>query len=263
LCNLIMYNIYIAMVKNTIRFILASPEPFIYVGIYIAIVLILKRFKKDLKLLYMSNTTYQRFIKYITYVHNAGLFIFSLLTCFFISLPLYKFNGSINSILLYDHIILEDEYLMNICWYFTYSKVWEFLDTFLIMLRGNDTIFLQKYHHAGAIIVWYLSTRALSPTVVFSSQINAFIHTIMYAYYLITSTGRKMNRIKPLITMLQLGQLLSGFYLGYMFYIKRFYTSNDIIPVNIGIIFLLYTIALILLFLQFFIKSYCLKRKHN
>ena len=131
------------------------------------------------------------------------------------------------------------------------------------MLRGNDTIFLQKYHHAGAIIVWYLSARALTPTVVFSSQINSFIHTIMYAYYLITSTGRKINRIKPVITMLQLGQLISGFFLGYKFYIKRFYTSNDIIPVNIGFIFLLYTFFLVLLFMQFFIKSYCLKRKHN
>lgn len=41
-----MYNIYIAMVKNTIRFILASPEPFIYVGIYIATVLVLTFFQE-------------------------------------------------------------------------------------------------------------------------------------------------------------------------------------------------------------------------
>lgn len=251
------------MVKNTIRFILASPEPFIYVGIYIATVLVLTFFKKDLKTLYDSNTLYKCVIKYTTYVHNAGLFLFSLLNCIFISSYLYTLQGSINSLLLYDHIILEDEYLMNICWYFSYSKVWEFLDTFLIMLKGNDTIFLQKYHHAGAVIVWFLSTRALSPTVVFSSQINAFIHTIMYAYYLITSTGKKMNRVKPIITMLQLAQLITGFYSGCKFYVQRFYTSNDIIPVNIGIIFLIYTFFLVMLFIQFFIKSYCFKRKHN
>ena len=46
-----MYGIYIAMVMNTIRLIVATPEPFVYAGIYIAIVFLLKSFNKELKTL--------------------------------------------------------------------------------------------------------------------------------------------------------------------------------------------------------------------
>ena len=251
------------MVMHTIKFIVATPEPFIYAGIYIAVVFLLKYFNKEIKTLYNSNTFYKNFIKYTTYVHNTGLCIFSFLTCFYISSYLYSLNGSINSVRLWGDLTLDDDYLNDICWYFTYSKVWEFLDTFLIMLKGNDTIFLQKYHHAGAVIVFYLASKAKIPLIVFNAQFNSFVHTIMYSYYLITSTGKKLNRIKPLITLLQLVQLISGISLACKNYVLRFFTTYDSIPVNITIIFITYVIILIMLFLQFFIKSYCLKRKHN
>jgi hypothetical protein len=227
---------YIAMVKNTMKFILSSPEPFIYVGVYTLTIVILISFTEYLKLLYTSNPLYKNVIKYITYVHNTGLFLFSLLIWLKISAHVYALRGTINSVVLYDNLILEDEYLMKLCWYFTYSKVWEFLDTYLIMLRGNNTISLQKFHHAGALLTWYLVTKASCLTIVFSTQLNAFIHTIMYAYYPITSTGRKLNRIKPVITILQLVQLVSGFYCSYQYYVKPFYTSNDVVPVNVSIV---------------------------
>ena len=85
----------------------------------------------------------------------------------------------------------------------------------------------------------------------------------MYSYYRITSTGKKLNRIKPLITLLQIVQLISGISLACKIYVGRFFTSYDSIPVNITIIFITYVIILIMLFMQFCVRIYYFKRKPN
>jgi hypothetical protein len=193
---------------------------------------------------------YKSCLKYITIVHNTCLILFSAYIC-----------ATITHAYLYN---LEAEpYVMNLCWAFTYSKIWEFLDTYLILLKGQSTIFLQKYHHIGALLCWWLLCYYNSPVVYQPTALNAFIHTIMYSYYLASLLGYKWIACKPYITSLQLLQFFGGAYISVIVYIVPTIESADSIQDLLGngaflstLFFYVYLTGLVYLFLQFFYKAY-------
>lgn len=237
-----------------------NVEPFIYVGFYLIICGILKLYQPYLKKLYQENINYKKYIKNISIVHNIGLILFSFSVTVILSIKFYILFGTIYPKEILKYLIFDDQTLINVCWLFTYSKVWEFLDTFLIMLKGHDTIFLQKYHHAGAIIFWYLCTKYQTSGILFPTLFNAFVHTIMYLYYLLCLYGYKLNKYKPYITGLQLFQLLTGNITGIVYYvIPNYHIKSEQLYSCIGII--IYVFILIWLFIDFSIRSYITKNK--
>jgi len=142
---------------------------------------------------------------------------------------------------------------MNLCWLFTYSKIWEFLDTWLIMAKGHNTIFLQKYHHFGAFFVWYLTCYYNISIVIVPTLFNSFVHTIMYLYYILCLFCIKLKTIKPFITLLQLVQLIIGDYFCFRYYVLQRDINKYTIITNL---FIGYALILIILFINFFRKSY-------
>lgn len=70
------------------------------------------------------------------------------------------------------------------------SKIYEFIDTFLMIYKGNyrQVSFLHVYHHLSVTVWWFYLTQvmpggeALVPLIV-----NSGIHVIMYAYYFLTT----------------------------------------------------------------------------
>jgi hypothetical protein len=69
------------------------------------------------------------------------------------------------------------------------------MDTFLLYLHGKTPIFLQKYHHIGAVISWHLVYVYKVDAIWLPSLANSFVHTVMYSYYL--GCGR-LSRLKEL-----------------------------------------------------------------
>jgi len=128
------------------------------------------------------------------------------------------------------------------------------LDTFLIYLKGKKPIFLQTYHHIGAVIFWHLCYYNKVDAVWIPSLFNSLVHTVMYSYYLSTLLQwNGLRRFKPYITTMQLVQFFVGNSLCLYFYKPPVETQLNY---NIICGFVAYACGLIILFGQFFLNSY-------
>ncbi|KAI9197042.1 ELO family [Polychytrium aggregatum] len=93
---------------------------------------------------------------------------------------------------------------------FYFSKVFEFIDTFIMVLKKNNRqiSFLHVYHHSTIFIIWWLAV-LLQPTgsSYFSAAYNSLIHVVMYGYYFLSGIGVKsVSLIKRYITVMQMTQ---------------------------------------------------------
>jgi hypothetical protein len=140
----------------------------------------------------------------ISLIHNIILSCFS----FYIFIILSKF--------MFNHgIVIEKGYYFSfdqfddILFYFYISKYVEYIDTFLIYLKGKKPIFLQLYHHSGAVISWHLAYTYKLDCFWIPTLLNSFVHTIMYTYYILSLFKVEFIRVlKKYITILQISQLL-------------------------------------------------------
>ena len=189
----------------------------------------------------------------LSVTHNVLLVAFSVWT--FISLLQ----------ILYTHgIVFESNYYFQnsqfdkIIYYFYLSKYYEFFDTFLLYLNGKTPIFLQKYHHIGAVIGWHLCYVYKADGIWISTLCNSFVHMIMYSYYL--GCLLKINQvrfIKKYITSIQLCQFFI-LYVNFYFYrppIESWFNYYIII------FFASYGVGIIGLFGRFYYDSYIDKKK--
>lgn len=194
-------------------------------------------------------------LKAISIVHNFALVVFSGWT--FYSLATFLHTHDI--VFASGHYFQNPEFV-QLQYYFYLSKYYEFFDTFLLYLNGREPIFLQKYHHIGAVICWFLCFEYKVDFMWMPTLLNSFVHTIMYSYYLCCLLKFNFVRIfKQSITTMQLTQfivLYSAFY---------FYYPPVETWFNYGIItiFAIYGIGLIILFGDFYRRSYLEKVKNK
>uniref|UniRef100_A0A0K0DL48 Elongation of very long chain fatty acids protein n=1 Tax=Angiostrongylus cantonensis TaxID=6313 RepID=A0A0K0DL48_ANGCA len=140
---------------------------------------------------------------------------------------------------------------------FTMSKVLEFGDTILIVLRKKPLIFLHWYHH---VLTMNYAIISYSYDTAFNSWIgwmNFTVHSIMYSYYMLRSLGVKVPAwIARNITTMQILQfvitLLILFHIGYL--------SNSGVQVDshpkIYWFCVLMEISYVVLFANFYFQSY-------
>jgi elongation of very long chain fatty acids protein 6 len=102
------------------------------------------------------------------------------------------------------------------CFLFACSKIPEFIDTFLYVLRnGRQHIFLHWYHHLfTAFYCYWLVVLPPHPSRygLWMTAINFFVHSFMYSYYALTEFEiiRKSSFMKifaRFITSIQIGQM--------------------------------------------------------
>ncbi|CAG8564734.1 841_t:CDS:2 [Paraglomus occultum] len=157
----------------------------------------------------------------------------------------------------------------KVCWnesigYWAYlfylSKYYEIIDTIIILMKGRRSSFLQSYHHAGAIITMWITTKFAAPALWIFVVFNSFIHTIMYFYYALTSVGFSPPG-KQYLTTAQILQFTVGSTLSFTYFI---------IPgcMNAGerfsaVVTLAYVGPLLYLFLQFAFRTYGRGIKHG
>jgi hypothetical protein len=187
----------------------------------------------------------------LSVIHNGALIAFSSWT--FLSITHILYN---KGIVFKSNYYFQNPEFDNVIFWFYLSKYYEFFDTFLLYLNGKSPIFLQKYHHIGAVLSWHLMYIYKVDMVWMASLFNSFVHTIMYSYYL--GCLLKINQvrfIKQYITSLQLCQ----FFLLYI----NFYCYRPPIETwfnyYIIIFFATYGIGIIGLFGKFYYNSYILK----
>jgi hypothetical protein len=189
---------------------------------------------------------------YLSIIHNAVLIAFSSWTVM-----------SLSRVIIHEGIAFESSnYFQNkefdkIVYYFYLSKYYEFFDTFLLYLNGKSPIFLQKYHHIGAVLCWHLTYVYKMDCIWLPSLLNAFVHSIMYSYYLgCLLKIERVRFIKKYITGLQLCQLITVMSSNYLY--KESGTKQKIVWM-----FNFYNSGLIFLFGQFYYDNYMEKNKNR
>lgn len=148
----------------------------------------------------------------------------------------------------------------NVLWIYTVSKVIEFMDTVLMVLRKkqNQVTFLHLFHHASILNIWWWVQSFLpGGQAWFSACLNSLVHIVMYAYYgmcLIPSLKEHLWW-KKYITTFQLVQFVLILY-----HTVQTYTSGCDFPLWGQIMLTSYMVVLIILFGNFYIQSY-IRRK--
>ena len=133
------------------------------------------------------------------------------------------------------------------------SKIWEWLDTYLIVWNKKKISNLHYFHHATtytmAAVVHNLPAGAFC-------FVNCYVHTIMYAYY-----NNPIKILKPLVTLVQIIQLstvLSISFYGYLYCYKINDSLFDWRNCQLDVV------GYLILYMKFFIESYIFpKRKNN
>lgn len=94
-------------------------------------------------------------------------------------------------------------------WVFGLSKVFELFDTALLVVRKRKVGLLHWYHHTTVLVfTWFCMNVVASPGFVFGIM-NAFVHSIMYFYYFLTSLGYRPWWGNA-VTLIQLSQMAVG-----------------------------------------------------
>jgi hypothetical protein len=190
----------------------------------------------------------------LSIIHNAGLVLFSAGIFISLSAVLVEKGLAFSTV----HYFRNPRFDLLILLFYL-SKYYEFFDTFLLYLKGKEPIFLQKYHHIGAVIVWHLCYVYKVDAIWMSSFVNSFVHTIMYFYYLgCLLKWSWVRSIKQYITSMQLVQLC----IPSVITVWGYYPPAES-PFNYGIIlvFVTYVSVLVYLFGQFYVTNYIQTRK--
>jgi elongation of very long chain fatty acids protein 4 len=139
-------------------------------------------------------------------------------------------------------------------WLFYVSKVFDFADTVFIILgkKWNQLSFLHVYHHVTIFLVYWLNLNAGYDGDIFLTVIlNGAIHTVMYTYYFL-SMHTKDIWWKKYLTLFQIIQFLTmNAQAVYLLCVDCKGFSPQITKLYLG-----YILSLLVLFLNFYFKSY-------
>jgi len=138
---------------------------------------------------------------------------------------------------------------------FYVSKYYEFVDTWILVLKGKKPSFLQTYHHIGIVMTMWGAVSSFSSWVLVVVLLNSGIHTIMYTYFFIKTLEPK--RHIPAAKYLTSAQIVQ-FFIGVFYTIGVHGKPCRYSQASRFSAFLMqfYGVGLILLFLSFFANKY-------
>uniref|UniRef100_A0A8D8SSM2 Elongation of very long chain fatty acids protein n=2 Tax=Cacopsylla melanoneura TaxID=428564 RepID=A0A8D8SSM2_9HEMI len=161
------------------------------------------------------------------------------------------------------YVNTEDEMrIANAVWWYYFSKLLEFCDTFFFILRKKDAqlSFLHVYHHSSMFFLWWIGIKWVpSGSTFLPAMVNSFIHVLMYSYYALAALGPHIAKYlwwKKYLTILQLIQFTTALILGI-----NGIKSGCEFPLWMQYLLVFYMITFILLFGNFYAKAYIKKDK--
>ncbi|XP_049865781.1 elongation of very long chain fatty acids protein 7-like isoform X2 [Pectinophora gossypiella] len=140
-------------------------------------------------------------------------------------------------------------------------KVVDLLDTVFFILRKkfNQVSFLHVYHHTGMVmLVWGAVTYLPGGHGTFIGVINAFVHVVMYSYYLLTVAMPSVKGSlwwKKYITQLQILQ----FFWCVVHMSLIVFKPDCAYPRWTAAVFLPQNLFMLILFIDFYIRAYIKK----
>ncbi|XP_043215115.1 elongation of very long chain fatty acids protein 1-like isoform X2 [Amphibalanus amphitrite] len=149
--------------------------------------------------------------------------------------------------------------LTKVSWLFMASKIVDMCDTAFMLLKGDKrrVSFLHVFHHGSIFYSWWLCVMFAPGGVGYTGGvINSLVHTLMYAYYQLSTMGPEVRKHlwwKRYLTILQMVQFccligiavltrLPGLRCGY--------------PEWISVVTFFYIFVLLGLFANFYVKTY-------
>jgi hypothetical protein len=142
---------------------------------------------------------------------------------------------------------------------FYYSKYYEFVDTWIIVLMHKKPSFLQMFHHVGIIVTMHAGVVERIPSMQIGTAFNAAVHTAMYAYYALTTIGVRF-RLARYLTQIQLAQFGAVTVAGLGVYV----TDSGMCGSRAVLLVVAMTHAYVLSLIALFVRFYCSKyRKLN
>ncbi|CAG9823215.1 unnamed protein product [Phaedon cochleariae] len=142
-------------------------------------------------------------------------------------------------------------------WWYYFSKLLEFCDTFFFILRKKDNqlTFLHVYHHATMFAFWWIGIKWVpSGSTFLPAMVNSGIHVMMYSYYGLSALGPKVAQYlwwKKYLTILQLIQFTCALILG----MNGIRTGCEF-PLWMHYTLIIYMVSFIVLFGNFYVKAY-------
>jgi len=203
-----------------------------------------------------------RWFVIVASVHNLALSLASLYMFLQVSYEIYvtSYTSSLSSI--HDSVCTRtlSPRHAHLLYTFLWTKIWEYFDTFLLLLRGRPISLLHLWHHtsvAWAVRGWIVHGFSLG---LWGMFFNSFIHIFMYAYYF-TSLLRLPFPLKKAITLSQIVQFLCGF-----LFLILFYRYDRIMEGGCGgkpalAFTVLCNFSYLVLFIQFYMQTYNKKSK--
>jgi len=136
------------------------------------------------------------------------------------------------------------------------------IDTVFLVLQKKKVIFLHWYHHITVMLYcWHAYIYHIGSGLTFASM-NYSVHSIMYFYYFVCACGmRKLVRpFAPLITFLQIAQMVVGTLVEFYTIYQLHFTNNDCMAnsTNARLGTMMY-VSYFILFTKLFIDNYIKK----
>jgi len=94
--------------------------------------------------------------------------------------------------------------------FFIYSKFFELIDTVFIILRKKKLSFLHWYHHVTVLMYTWDAFVNAQPPGLYYCGMNYTVHAIMYSYYYLAATQKKLPAWGVVVTILQIAQMIMG-----------------------------------------------------
>eukprot|EP01064_Diplonema_japonicum_P021335 TRINITY_DN30864_c0_g1_i1.p1 TRINITY_DN30864_c0_g1~~TRINITY_DN30864_c0_g1_i1.p1 ORF type:complete len:368 (+),score=37.97 TRINITY_DN30864_c0_g1_i1:58-1161(+) len=144
-------------------------------------------------------------------------------------------------------------------WVFYAQKFLEFCDTWFFILRKSfrQVTFLHLFHHSSiTFVVGLIFPYDYSGDMFLPIAFNAFVHVLMYSHYLATSIGVKSWWSRHL-TSLQLIQFIAITTQSYVAYQSG---PSCGAPDFAKILMVMYMMSMLILFGNFFVRKYVLKK---
>ncbi|KXS19299.1 polyunsaturated fatty acid elongation enzyme [Gonapodya prolifera JEL478] len=150
--------------------------------------------------------------------------------------------------------------MAKMVWLFSMSKIPEFIDTFLMVVKKNfrQISFLHLYHHTSIFLIcWLFCFVAPGGEAYLSVILNSGVHVIMYGYYFLSAMGVGwVSFVKKYITMMQITQFCIMMVQHTLdIVINIFTTPKESYPVSISILMWFYISSMLALFANFYIQD--------
>jgi elongation of very long chain fatty acids protein 4 len=143
---------------------------------------------------------------------------------------------------------------------FAAQKYWEFLDTFIFMLRKRyrQVTLLHVYHHSSITFIASMYTMYdLAGDCYLGVVLNSTVHVLMYSHYFVAALGMS-TPWKPFLTQMQLLQFIAIM----MQSIIAWTVGPDCgYPDFLKLIMIFYMVTMLVLFGRFYINSYLTPKK--